>query len=275
MVVGAVAAVALVVSAAVLVVPEERGGAARRVHAAPLVAPGPPQKASSATVTESPAAPAPAPAPRATPATARPVADRDGVVREVAADDGGAPVVALTFDDGPDPTWTPQVLDVLQQAGIHGTFCLVGTRVQRRPDLVRAIVADGNTVCDHTEHHVEHLDHRRRIIIEGEVGDGERAVANAGVSGPRYYRAPGGSLSPVVVDVAHRDGLAVLGWSVDPRDWKAPPAADIAGYVEAGVKPGSIVLFHDGGGDRSQTVEALRDVIATLSSRGYRFAALP
>ena len=266
----AAAAASLVTGVIFLALPEERGGA-RRVHAAPVVVPAHPIAAAPTVPDPS----TPSPALHATLATVRAVADRSGVIRQVVADDGGGPVVALTFDDGPDPAWTPQVLALLREAGIHATFCLVGTWAQRYPGLVRAIVADGNTICDHTEHHVEHLDRHRRADASAEIGDGEQAIVAAGVPAPRYYRPPGGSLSPMIVDVAHRDGLAVLGWSIDPRDWRAPPADQIAGYVEAGVRPGSIVLLHDGGGDRSQTVAAARALVGALSARGYRFAALP
>lgn len=217
------------------------------------------------------------PSPVAPPSVPRAVAasgtghEVDGVIRTVVPSDGGGPVVALTFDDGPDPTWTPQVLQILHDAGIHATFCLVGRAVRRHPDLVRAILEAGNTLCDHTQGHTEHLDRRPLPFIEAEVGQGREAIVDAAGQPPRFYRAPGGSLSAAVIDVAHRDGMAVLGWSLDPRDWKHPPAAAILDYILAGIRPGAVVLLHDGGGDRSSTVAQLPSLIGELTRRGYRF----
>lgn len=182
----------------------------------------------------------------------------------------GAGSVALTIDDGPDPRWTPQVLALLRANGIRATFCLVGTQVRAHPELVRQIAADGHALCDHTESHDIHLPSRSAAGVRAEVGSGyDDIVAAAGVR-PAYFRAPGGNWSPAILTAADRLGMVPLGWSVDPRDWARPGTASIAATV-GGAPGGSIVLVHDGGGDRSQTVAALRTALPALQARGLAF----
>lgn len=190
----------------------------------------------------------------------------------VAARRERAPVVALTFDDGPDPRWTPQVLQVLAEEGVKATFCVVGFMARRHPDLVRAARDQGHVLCDHTEHHAEHLPGAPREQIVAEMGDGARSIEAAAGGRPPLYRPPGGHLGPDVVAVAHEQGLRVLRWTVDPHDYLSPPADAIAGRVLDAVRPGGVILLHDGGGDRSGTVAALRTIIQQLKTRGWAFA---
>jgi peptidoglycan/xylan/chitin deacetylase (PgdA/CDA1 family) len=197
--------------------------------------------------------------------------ERNGVIHTVAPAAGSADVVALTFDDGPDPKWTPQVLQILDDAGIHATFCLVGRNVRRHPDLVRSIRDAGDAVCDHTENHVEHLDRRPLPIIDAEISLGAADIAAVLGSPPRLYRPPGGSLSPTVINTARAHGMGVLAWSIDPRDWKRGSPDSIFDYIVGSVKPGAVILLHDGGGDRSATVAMLPRLIGELTRRGYRF----
>ena len=179
--------------------------------------------------------------------------------------------VALTIDDGPDPRWTPQVLDLLAAQGIHATFCLIGQEVRAHPDLVRRIVAGGHTLCDHTESHDIHLRSRSRATVDREVGDAyDDIVTAAGGVRPRLFRAPGGNWSPEILAAATRRDMRGLGWDVDTRDWTRPGTAAIAAAV--GHAPaGSVILVHDGGGDRSQTVAALRSALSELRGRGFTF----
>ena len=195
-----------------------------------------------------------------------------GVIRSVVPVDGGGPVVALSFDDGPDPVWTPQVLDILHGFAIRATFCLVGRSARAHPDLVRRIRDPGHVLCDHSQTHPLHLDRRPEQDVQREVVDAEVAIAaSAGVT-PSYFRPPGGAFAPIITEVSHHNGMRVLGWSIDPRDWKAASPDDVVGYIEAGIRPGAIVLLHDGGGNRAATVAALSPLIHALANRGYRFA---
>jgi peptidoglycan/xylan/chitin deacetylase (PgdA/CDA1 family) len=183
-------------------------------------------------------------------------------------------VVALSFDDGPDPRYTPAVLAVLRQSGVHATFCEVGYEMRAFPDLVRAVVADGNLLCDHTEHHPR-LDLLPAGAVDAEIA-GPVTFADALVGHrPTFFRAPYGALNATVIDSAHRQGLRVLGWSVDPSDFLRPPAATITARVLAGVHPGAIVGMHDGGGDRTNTIAALPAIINGLRARGYTIVTPP
>ncbi len=179
-------------------------------------------------------------------------------------------VIALTFDDGPDPINTPQVLAILDRFHVKATFCIVGTAARKHPELITAIRAQGHALCDHTETHA-YLD---RIPV-GEIA--------AQISGPadfshsltgdtlRFMRPPYGGINQSVLDISHKQGFRVLEWSVDPRDFESPPALAITGRVLAGVRPGRIVLMHDGGSNRAQTIAALPVIITQLQAQGYTF----
>lgn len=180
-------------------------------------------------------------------------------------------VVALTFDDGPDPRWTPAVLETLAAEGVAATFCVVGSLVRRYPDLTRAIAEAGHTLCNHTDNHVVHLGVHPPTEIAAEIRTATEAISEATGHTPAFYRAPGGTLTPGVIEEAQRQGLRVLSWSVDPFDWRRPGAGVITDRVMAGTGPGGIVLLHDGGGDRSQTVGQLRELIQGLRAQGYQF----
>ena len=180
--------------------------------------------------------------------------------------------VALTFDDGPSPQWTPLILQALSAAHVHATFCLIGRQAQQYPALVKAIVAGGHTLCNHTWDHDELLNHRNEARIVKEMTKAQAAITEAsGGVAPRFFRAPGGAWSGQVELLARRLHLTPLTWTVDPRDWARPGTAHIVGVVMATVRPGSIVLLHDGGGDRGQTLAALRYFLARLPAYKYRF----
>lgn len=179
--------------------------------------------------------------------------------------------VVLTFDDGPDPTWTPQVLALLAQAKVHAVFCEIGVNVARHPDLVRKVVAGGNLLCDHTWDHDEQLRVRPAGEIALDISRGADAITHAAGAPPAYFRAPGGNWSPTIEADARQQHMTPLKWTVDPRDWSRPGVASILSTVLAEVRPGGIILMHDGGGDRSETVAALRVLLKRLPAMGYCF----
>jgi peptidoglycan-N-acetylglucosamine deacetylase len=183
-----------------------------------------------------------------------------------------AKTVALTFDDGPSPTHTPRVLDILDAHDVKATFCVVGANATAHPGLVRDIVARGHALCDHTATHDLHLPDRDDARIDAEIGGALAAIhAAAPDVEVLFYRAPGGNFAKNVVTAAAGYELEPLGWSIDPRDWTEPGAAAIRTAVVDGVVPGSIVLLHDGGGDRSGTVAALEGIVTALRDAGYEF----
>ncbi|MDP9795682.1 peptidoglycan/xylan/chitin deacetylase (PgdA/CDA1 family) [Catenuloplanes nepalensis] len=185
-----------------------------------------------------------------------------------------APAAALTFDDGPHATYTPQILDVLAAEGVTATFCLVGTQAQRHPALVRRIVADGHRLCNHSMRH-DNMSTWTAAQIEADLLATNAAIhaAAPGAEIP-YFRAPYGAWGQSAT-VAASLGMARLGWTVDPRDWSRPGTDAIVAAVLAQLRPGGIVLMHDGGGDRSQTVAALATLIPRLRADGWTFAVPP
>ncbi|MFI6229865.1 polysaccharide deacetylase family protein [Micromonospora echinospora] len=187
----------------------------------------------------------------------------------------GTGQVTLTFDDGPDPYYTPQTLAALRAYRVTATFCLVGENAQAHPDLVRAIVADGHSLCNHSWNHDVLLGSRTEQTIQADLLRTNEAI-RAAVPDARiaYYRQPGGAWTYPLVSVARHLGMVPLHWTVDPNDWQAPGAASIAGMVNAATMPGSVVLLHDAGGDRQGTVDALYWILPNLTSR-FRVAALP
>jgi peptidoglycan/xylan/chitin deacetylase (PgdA/CDA1 family) len=203
------------------------------------------------------------------PAQTAGVTDADGVQRRLGHVQGAA--IALTFDDGPDPRWTPAVLDLLRRFHVQATFCLVGVHVAEHPELVRQIAAAGHRLCDHTWTHDGALTQRSAAIVRAELTRTYDAIVAAAAVRPRYFRAPGGAWNRVIVAEAGRLALRPLGWSVDPRDWTRPPAAEITRRVLGNATAGSIVLLHDGYGDRSATVTALRTILPTLVARHLTF----
>ena len=182
--------------------------------------------------------------------------------------------VALTLDDGPDPTYTPIILGLLKTLHIKATFCIIGTRAKEYPNLVRQIVADGHTLCNHSWNHDLYLKRKPVAVIKSDLARTNAAItaASGGVT-PQFFRAPGGNWSKKLVSLSRQAGMEPLGWTVDTRDWTKPGVASITQMVLL-AQPGNIILCHDGGGDRSQTVAALRYSLPRLQARGISFVTL-
>ncbi|MFU8872297.1 polysaccharide deacetylase family protein [Micromonospora sp. SL4-19] len=180
----------------------------------------------------------------------------------------GDRAVALTFDDGPDPRWTPQILDQLRAAHVTATFCLIGKQAQRHPELVARIVREGHQLCNHSWRHDLNLGRRPVAEIKADLLRTNEAIRAAVPDAQiTWFRQPGGRWTPEEVSVARQLGMRPLHWTVDPQDWNHPNAKTIIKRVEAAARPGSIVLMHDGGGDRKQTMAACRHLIPDLKQR--------
>ena len=184
--------------------------------------------------------------------------------------------VALTFDDGPDPRWTPKILAILKQHGAVATFCMVSRNVAGQEALVRQVVDAGMRLCDHSHTHDELLPERDPERIADEVVGAGRTLSTAAAGAPvEWFRAPGGNWSTEVAELSAEHGMQPLSWNVDPRDWERPGADAIVAAVQQQIgqqaPDGPIVLLHDGGGSREQTVEALEKLIPWLAEQGYRF----
>ncbi|GAA0583728.1 polysaccharide deacetylase family protein [Streptomyces crystallinus] len=186
--------------------------------------------------------------------------------------DAGARGVNITIDDGPDPRWTPQVLDLLREYGVKATFCMVGTQAQAHPDLVKKVVAAGHRLCDHSVSHNTAMDKRDQAYQSKQILDAERMITEAsGGVRPMYYRAPGGAFTPYSRELAASRGMRPLGWNVDSKDFERPGTNAIVATVERELHNGPTLLFHDAGGDRTQTVQALRRILPWLKEQGYAF----
>lgn len=177
--------------------------------------------------------------------------------------------IALTFDDGPS-SFTPQILSVLQRNGVHATFFCVGQQVQARPGFVREAYQAGNVISNHTWSHPN-----LTLLVPSQIRwQLSRASATIrwaiGIS-PTLFRPPYGAINTMVRETVRKLGLHTVLWSVDSLDWKRPGVAAIVSNVLKHARNGSIVLMHDGGGDRSETVQALPIIINELRRRGFVF----
>jgi peptidoglycan/xylan/chitin deacetylase (PgdA/CDA1 family) len=237
--------------------------------AQPATAPGPGTAAQPATApdpgTAAQAGTAPGPGTTARPAATTPALYSTPGPAGLPA----VPTVALTFDDGPSP-WTPGILAVLRRHRIRATFCMLGDEAQRYPAYAREVVLDGHQLCNHSRDHAD-LAGLPAPQARREVVAAERQIRDAAGVAPQLFRFPYGSASRTARRVVQGYGLRALSWDVDPKDWTRPPARTIAGRVVRQVRPGSVVLLHDGGGDRSHTAAALDVIITQLGRRGYRF----
>jgi peptidoglycan/xylan/chitin deacetylase (PgdA/CDA1 family) len=186
---------------------------------------------------------------------------------------GSAGVVYLTFDDGPAPAWTPRVLELLARYRARATFFVLGRSAAAYPDLVRQEFAAGHGVGNHTWSH-------RRLTgltdgqLAAEVGATSAAIQRATGAPVRCLRPPYAAVDAASADRVRALGLRLVLWDIDTYDWRGPGAGVIAGRVLGRVRSRDVVLMHDGGGDRGQTVAALEQVLATLSAKGFRFGAL-
>lgn len=200
--------------------------------------------------------------------TAEGPAGRVGPVVEATRQVGS--YLALTFDDGPHPVHTPHLLSVLREHGVTAVFCLWGAHALDHPEIVREIVADGHLLGNHGMHHDDMTDWSRERVGD----DLERTSAAIRAAVPDvpipYFRAPYGRWGRTP-EVARRLGMVPLGWRVAAEDWEPPGTGELVARVESRLTPGAVVLLHDGGGDRTQTVEAVAELLPRLTARGWRF----
>lgn len=215
--------------------------------------------AESTPATRPPAAPAPvAAAPEAVPSPAP----------------TGMPVY-LTFDDGPDPHITPQVLDVLAAHDATATFFVQGSQVQAYPELTRRIAHEGHSVQNHAWSHPRLTELGTGEVINSQLLPTNEVIASTTGIAPSCLRAPYGATSAAVASAAGSVGLDVVHWHINPADYNDPGSEQIAGHVLNNLTPGSIVLLHDAGsGDRQQTVDALATLLPEMAARGFQPQAL-
>ncbi|WP_314172891.1 polysaccharide deacetylase family protein [Streptomyces winkii] len=176
--------------------------------------------------------------------------------------------IALTFDDGPDPVYTPQVLEVLRRRRVQATFCVIGRDAAAHTWLLNAIADGGHEIANHSWSHPLLTRMRTREIHE-QLARTSDVVDEAVGTAPALARAPFGEWDRRALEISASLGMSPLGWSVDTCDWEEPGTRKITSTVMKSVRPGAILLSHDGGGDRSQSVAALRDYLPRLIDSGY------
>jgi peptidoglycan/xylan/chitin deacetylase (PgdA/CDA1 family) len=195
------------------------------------------------------------PPPRAAASTITPVTIRKPTVK----------VIFLTFDDGPDPTWTPEILQILAKHKAKATFFELGQMIHAHPGLREKVLAGGNTIGNHS------ISHPRLTWVSAarrhhEIFDGPKS---------HCFRPPYGATNAKVRADIKAAGMIQVLWNVDPRDWTRPGSSAIVHRVLNHAKGRKIVLMHDGGGNRSETVAALDKLLPILKAQGYSFPAMP
>lgn len=183
------------------------------------------------------------------------------------------PEIALTFDDGPNPPYTLRILAILKHFGIKATFFCIGRQVARYPEIVKQEYAAGNTIGDHTWSH-PFLTSLSASQIFSQLDLTARILQKTIGVRPLFFRPPYGALNATVLAQANLLKLTTTLWSDDPRDWTLPGTQAIISRVLSVAGNGTIILMHDGGGNRSETVAAQPTIIETLQKRGFRFITL-
>jgi peptidoglycan/xylan/chitin deacetylase (PgdA/CDA1 family) len=185
--------------------------------------------------------------------------------------------IALTFDDGPDPRYTPKVLEVLRKHDVKATFFVMGARAKKHPDLIKQIANDGHALGSHTYWH-PNLAKENVERLRWELSETDRILERMIGFHTRLFRAPYGNLNEPLMEELRRQDYSVIGWNVDSLDWRQLPADDVLKNVMSNLDPGSIVLMHDGGHwtmDLSGMVEALDQVIARMKEDHIEMVTIP
>ena len=182
-------------------------------------------------------------------------------------------LIALTFDDGPWPEYTAQVLEILKKNDIKATFFVVGQVLNNYPDLGKRIVSEGHTIGNHTWHHWYHVFNKQAAALE--IDRTSDLIYKTTGTRTTLFRPPGGMLHNGLAAYAQSKDYTVVMWSADSMDYTRPSSEILVSRVMKQASPGGIVLLHDGGGPRKNTVAALPSMISNLKNQGYRFVTIP
>ncbi|MEW2284071.1 polysaccharide deacetylase family protein [Streptomyces sp. NPDC047841] len=177
--------------------------------------------------------------------------------------------MVLTFDDGPNPDYTPHILDTLAKHHVRAMFFVCGECVVRNRELLARMADEGHVVGNHTWTHPLLTELNRREI-RSEMESTSDAIEDAYGERPQWFRAPYGAWNRAAFQLGAQMGMEPMAWTVDTTDWMVPGTRTIIDRVENGAAPGVVVLSHDAGGDRSQTVRAIREWLPYLIDSGYR-----
>jgi peptidoglycan/xylan/chitin deacetylase (PgdA/CDA1 family) len=185
--------------------------------------------------------------------------------------------IALTFDDGPDTVYTPQILAILARKHVHATFFVLGQQVQRYPSVTKRILREGHALGNHSFDHAD-LSRVSPARLDWEVISTDRLLRRYTGSHTAWFRPPYGSVNPFLLRRMQRMGYRVVNWSVDSNDWRSLSANRVEANVLSAVRPGSIILQHCNGNPKeilAGSVAALPAIIETLRAQGYTFVTVP
>lgn len=186
-------------------------------------------------------------------------------------------IIALTFDDGPDEVFTPQILDILKKYNIKATFFVIGEKVGYHKDLVEREYKEGHEIGNHTFTHAN-VCKKSYSEIESEIEKTQEAVRDITGNEPRFFRPPYRALNKQLCQIVKSKNMSIVLWSnIDVRDWSNPGVNYIVSTIDNKVKNGNIIILHDFNcvrNDKSQTIQALEVVIPTLQERGYKFVTI-
>ncbi|MFC5602585.1 polysaccharide deacetylase family protein [Sporosarcina koreensis] len=182
-------------------------------------------------------------------------------------------VIALTFDDGPHRKYTPEILDLLKKYDAKATFFVLGANAERNPDILLRMYDDGHELANHTYSHPSSPNVPN--LLKEIRQTNETIYAITGYS-TKLFRPVEGNYTDDMIDAIAKEGYKVVMWSwhLDTLDWKHPGVKKIVSFVLDGAKEGNVVLFHDGGGNREQTVKALEEILPELQQRGFTFVTI-
>ena len=188
--------------------------------------------------------------------------------------------VALTFDDGPSPVWTPKILDELKKAGVKATFFMIGEHVEKYPDVARRVAEEGHEIGNHTiDHHV--LVYYKMDELEKEIKDNEKIIKTITGQTTRYFRPPKAWLTAKEKKKIREMGYKTVLWTLNSKDWVTFDDKYIIRYILNHIKPGDIILFHDSGGvftaeggNRNETVKTIAQLTQKLKEKGYSFVTI-
>lgn len=243
---------------------------------APSATPSPQPSATPAPDATPSPEPTPKPTPTPTPTPSPDPQPSNEPDKKPTSSEGDRKLVALTFDDGPDATFTPKVLDILKAHHAKGTFFLVGPQVNKYPDTAKRILDEGHSIGNHTWSHkdVSKLTDKQ---VADQIDKAQEAIAEATGFTPTLMRAPYGAISDSLLDALHERDMLHVYWTVDTRDWAGTSVADMRKNVLAHTKPGGIILMHSFGGRKNaleNTVKLLPLILDDLSKKGFEFVTV-
>lgn len=185
--------------------------------------------------------------------------------------------VALTFDDGPDQIYTPQILDVLKESNVKATFFLVGSKMLEYPEIVQRIQAEGHAIGGHSYSHPDFRKMSPEMVFETEVEKTQEILEDILGYQPTFLRPPYGAITDQQIEYLAQRNLKIINWSIDTFDWdkKQNSIAELTGKIERYLHEGAIILMHSAGSDRKNTVQALPKIIKFLIAQGYHLTTIP